>query len=346
VQLAPRPESTSHDLGSAPSRSTAPVGRLLVAGFALVGAGLVAANPVVSTMPEVQHRAVQLTAGEEDWSQVLTAAQDNLTTLESEAATANTELSSAFSALSNEFGGQISTALTGAESGLENSISGGWYGGDDGYVFGLFPGSVTGPDGTETGSTLEEISSALQSGQLEQAYSYFDTWSLESLDHTLKSLVSPLLDVTSHGSTTLSIPVELSQLQTNLLETFGTYTELKSLGDAALSPEISLLFGLSGDLETIGTDFSSGDYTQGLTDLENLSSDVTGDLLNGFQTTNPVDGSTEPFTGLLNSGSLLDDLLVTWPTQLATALGESTAAASAESVTSTLPDLVSGLLSL
>jgi hypothetical protein len=321
--------------------------RFLVAGVAVLGAGLVVVNVNSTTpsTPNVEHRAVQLTAGEEDWSQVVATTESNLATLESEAATANSELSSAYSALSTEFSTQISTALSGAETGLENSISGGWYGGDDGYVFGLFPGSVTGPDGTETGSTLEEISTALQSGQLEQAYSYFDTWSLESLDHTLKSLVSPLLDVTSHGSTTLSIPVELSQLQTNLLETFGTYTELKSLGDAALSPEISLFFGLTGDLDTIATDFSSGDTTQGLTDLENLTSDVTGDLLNGFQTTNPVDGSTEPFTGLLNSGSLLDDLLVTWPTQLATALSESTAPAAADAVSSSLPDLFSGLLS-
>jgi hypothetical protein len=293
--------------------------RLLIAGLAAAGASIIALNPMSATQPNVPivHRAVQLTSGELDWTQVLTESQDNLATLESEASTASSELSSAESALSTEFSNQISTALTGFESGVQNSIDGGWYGSDDGYVFGLFGGSVTGPDGVESGSTLTEISQALSAGNEEQAFSDFDTWSLETLDHTLKPLLSPLLDETSKSGTTLSIPTELSQIQTNLLETFGTYTELKALGDAALAPELSVGFGLSQDLDGIATDFSTADYTQGLTDLENLSSDLTGDLLNGW------DGSVsgEAFTGLLNTGSILQELLVTWPEQLATALG-------------------------
>ena len=299
--------------------STAHKNRLLIAGLAAVGASLITLNPMSHELPgapPVQHRAVQLMSGEEDWSQVLTAAQDNLATLESEASTASTELSTAENAVSTEFSDQISTALTGFETGLQNSIDGGWYGSDDGYVFGLFGGSVTGPDGVESGSTLTEISQALSTGNYEQAFSYFDTWSLETLDHTAKPLLAPLLDETSKGVTTLSIPTELSQIQTNLLETFATYNELKSLSDGLLSPELSVAFGFTQDLDGIATDFSSGDYTQGLTDLENLSSDLTGDLLNGWD-----GGSTEAFTGLLNDGSILQDLLVTWPEQLATALG-------------------------
>ena len=317
--------------------------RFLVAGAAVLGAGLVAVNPTTPTLPNVQQRAVQLTAGEEDWSQVLTTAQDNLTTLESEAATANSDLSSAVGTELSGFETQISNAFTGVESGLQNSISGGWYGSDDGYVFGLFPGSVTGPDGVETGSTLQEISSALNQGDALSAFSYFDTWSLETVDHTLKPLLSPLLDETSKGATTLGIPAELSQTFTNVLEEFGNYNELKALGDALLAPELSVAFGLSNDLDGIATDLSSGDSTQALTDLSNLSSDLTGDLLNGW--TDPYTGTGEAFTGLLNTGSLLEELLVTWPTQLATALGESTAPAAADAVSSSLPDLFSGLVS-
>jgi hypothetical protein len=294
--------------------------RLLIAALALLGAGLVAVNPSTPSLPTVQHRAVQLTAGEQDWSQVLTTAEDNLTTLESEAATANSDLSSA---LGTELGGyetQISTAFTGAETGLQNSIDGGWYGSDDGYVFGLFGGTVTNPATgiSETGSTLQEITTALDQGNLLNAFSYFDTWSLETLDHTLKPLLSPLLDETSHGVTTLSIPTELSQLQTNLLETFGTYNELKALSDAVLSPELSVAFGLSTDLDGIATDLSSGDYTQALTDIGNLPSDLSGDFLNGWL--DPVPGA-EAFPGLITDAGLLDELLVTWPEQLVTALG-------------------------
>ena len=40
-----------------------------------------------------------------------------------------------------------------------------------------------------------------------------------------------------------------------------------------------------------------------------------------------------------------EELLVTWPTQLATALGESTAPAAAHALWSSLPDLFGGLVS-
>ena len=72
-----------------------------------------------------------------------------------------------------------------------------------------------------------------------------------------------------------------------------------------------------------------------------MPSDLTGDLLNGY----PLAVSGETFTGLLNTGSILEELLVTWPEQLATALGESTSTAASEAVTTSAPDLVSGPLS-
>jgi hypothetical protein len=347
VQQALPSDSTSHDLAS---RVTARKNRLLVAGVALVGASLIAVSPIIPSLPDVQHRAVQLTTTELDWADVLGTAETNLQTLETEAATANSDLSSAFSALSTEFSGQSTDAITGPNGfdvGVENSLFGGWYGSDDGYVFGLFGGEpvLGGPDAVApTGSTLTEISTALQSGDTVSAFSYLDTYFLETLDHTLKPLLSPVLDETSKGATTLSIPVELSQIQTNLLETFGNYTELKALGDALLAPELSLGFGLSQDVGGIATDLSGGDYSQALTDLNNLPSDLTGDLLNGYPT------GAEAFTGLLtpgtvaDPGSLLDDLLVVWPEQLGTALGESTTSTAAESVSTTFPDLLGGLL--
>ena len=296
--------------------------RLLIAGIALAGAGLIVVNPVAPTQPNVQHRAVQLTAGEQDLTQVLATAQDNLTTLESEAATANSDLSSAISTELSGFETQISTALTGAETGLQNSIDGGWFGDDDGFVFGLFGGSVTDPDTgvTETGSTLQEITTALDQGNLLNAFSYFDTWSLETVDHTLFPLLSPLVTEFNDdtGVTTLSIPDQLLQTFTNEYTSFVSYSDLKALLNAVSSPELSVAFGLSADLDGIATDVSSGNIDQALTDIGNLPSDLTGDLLNGW--TDPVAGS-EAFTGLLNGGSLLEELLVTLPEQFVTALG-------------------------
>jgi hypothetical protein len=298
--------------------------RLMIGGVALVGASLLATKPAMPALPEIQHRAVQLTAGELDWSQVVAESEANLETLEGEAAIANSDLSSAFSTEFGGFGTQITSDFADAETGVQQAISGGWYGDDDGYVFGLFDGSLTDPNNgvTETGSTLQEISTALDQGNLFNAFAYFDTFTLEAFDHVVQPLIEPLLtDTNDSGVTMLPVPGELLQLATNVYDQFFSYDNVVTLGNAGLSPELSAAFALTGDLDTIGTEFSSGDYTQGLSDLSNLSSDVQGALLNGFVQTNPVDGSSEPFTGLLNTGSLLYELLVDGPTQLATALG-------------------------
>jgi hypothetical protein len=335
VQLVPRSHMAVHKK------------RLLVAALAAVGASLIAVNPTTPSteLANVQHQAVKLMSGEETWSQVVAASETYLSDLQTNAATASTEVSTASGNLSAEFSGQIGTAFTGFETGIQNAIDGGWYGSDDGYVEGLFPGTIIGgPDSPFPSiGTLAEISNALQAGDSEQAFSYVDTYFLELLDHTLKPLLSPLLDETTQGASTLSIPVELSQLQTNLLETFGTYNELKAFGDATLSPFLGAGFGLFQDIGNIQTDLAGGDYTQALTDLQNLPSDVTGDFLNGFPNT------AEPFTGLISfsdnpaDASILQDLLVVWPEQLASALTESTTSAAAESVSMALPDLFGGL---
>jgi hypothetical protein len=333
VRLALRPDSMSPETHG---------NRFLTAGVALIGASLIVVNPVTPTLPTVQHRAVQLTAGEEDWSQVLATAEENLTTLESEVTTANTDLSTA---ISSEFGGsgdQLSSALSNFETNFGDIFYGGWYGNDDGYVFGLFGGTVC--DGTvcETGSTLQDIATALEQGNLFNAFSYFDTWALESEDHTLRYLVEPLLSVTSHGSTTESIAAQLLQTLTNVYEEFGTYTNLKDFSDALLSPPLGVVFELFQDLDGIGSDLASGNIDQALTGIGNLPSELTGDILNGY--VDPYSNG-EPFAGLLASGGAFDELLVTLPEQLVTALGESTAPESAATVTAALPDLISGLLS-
>ena len=72
-------------------------------------------------------------------------------------------------------------------------------------------------------------------------------------------------------------------------------------------------------------------------------SSAFGTELSGFETQIDPVADSEAFTGLLNSGSLLEELLVTWPTQLATALGESTAASASSLSADLLPDLLSSL---
>jgi hypothetical protein len=302
--------------------------RLMIAGFAVAGAGLFAMNAPTPAGPLVQHRDVKLAAGEVDWSTFITNVDENLATLQTEGATSSTELSTALGNVSDAFSTQISTALTGFDTGINNALFGGWYGGDDGYVFGLFGGEpVTGADGPETGSLLQVLSNdfaniSTNPNGSEQLFSDINDYELELLDHTAKPLLAPLLDETTKGVTTSSIPVELSQIQTNLLEQFGTYNELKELAQTVLSPEISGMFALSSDLDSIDTAFTAGDSTTALTDLNNLGSDVLNAVVNGYDAgVNPVDGSENLFPGLINAGSFLDELYTTFTQQFVDALG-------------------------
>ncbi|HEX4395521.1 MAG TPA: hypothetical protein VH084_28915 [Mycobacterium sp.] len=335
---------------------TAYVSRLMIAGVAVAGASLFAMNAPTPAGPQVQHRDVKLASTEEvDWSTFITNVNDNLATLESESTTASGELSTALGNVSDAFSTQISTAATGFDTGINNALFGGWYGGDDGYVFGLFGGEpvLGGPTPGITGSLIEKLSTDLSTistnpNGSEQLFSDFNNYSLELLDHTLKPLLSPLLDETSGGATTYSIPVELSQIQTNLLEAFGNYNELKGLAETVLSPELSGFFALSTDLDNISTASTAGDSATAMSDLNNLSSDVLNAIVNGYDAgVNPVNGVENLFPGLINEGSFLNELYTTWTEQFVTALGslgaESASSVAAESVSTALPELFTGL---
>jgi hypothetical protein len=331
------------------------VGRLMIAGVAVAGASLFAMNAPTPTGPLVQQRDVKLAAGEVDWTTFLANLNDNLATLQSEGATSSTELSTALGNVSDAFSTQISTALTGFDTGINNALFGGWYGGDDGYVFGLFGGEgvAGGPTPGITGSLIDVLSKdfaaiSTNPNGSEQLFSDINAYELELLDHTLKPLLSPLLDETTKGVTTLSIPVELSQIQTNLLTAFGDYNELKGFAETLLSPEISGMFALSTDLDNISAASTAGDSATAMTDLNNLPSDVLNAIVNGYDAgVNPVNGVENLFPGLLNAGSFLDELYTTWTEQFVTALGslgaDSASSVAAESVSTALPDLFTGL---
>lgn len=321
-----------------------------VAGATLLGMGVVAMTPIAPSQTNFPHSAVMLTAAEVDWSTVISDAENNLTMLKTEAVTGSSHLSAALDNVSGHFNAQITTAIAGLETGIQNALNGGWYGGDDGYVFGLFGGTVTNPATgvSETGSLLGLLSTDFQNGNLIQAYSDINAYTLEVTDHTMNPLLGPLVDETSDsGVINYSIPVELSQIQTNLLTTFGDYLELRDALKAILTPEISAMFALSNDLQAIWSEFTAGHTTQGMSDLNNLPSDVFGALVNGYDVgTNPVDGSSQVFSGLLSSGSLLEHLLLTWPEQIVTALGPlgtSTTSAAAEALGTSVSDLLTTL---
>lgn len=360
MQRALRATSLGRDVRSGSGAAATRVNKFLIAGVAVAGAATIAVNPAMSNIAtevqhsaaaaEIQHRSVQLTSDISDvlgdYTNVVSQTGANLQALGSDAGVAIPALLQAIGANLSGYGSLIGTALTGAGTSLQNALYGGWYGGDDGYVFGLFGGTVTGAGVTESGSTLQEVFNALKQGNVFNAFSYLEEWSLEVLDHTLKPLLSPILNTAKAGAVaTATIPGEILQTLSNVTSTMFTYSNLKALAETVMSPALSVAFGLLGDLSKIGSDVTSAKIGTAVADVLKVPADLVGDLLNGYvyvnATTNPTN---QPFTGLLNSGSLLQDLLVTWPKQLATALGlaksTTTAAATNATVSATVVNAV------
>ncbi len=102
------------------SQMTVHKNRLLVAALAAAGASLIAVNPMnpSAELPDVAHQAVKLMAGEEPWSQVVAAAEINLSDAADQCRDREHRTLDSSGNLSGEFSGQISTALTGFETGV------------------------------------------------------------------------------------------------------------------------------------------------------------------------------------------------------------------------------------
>jgi hypothetical protein len=338
VQLALRPDWMGFGARSGRSQSGNHVNRLMAAGVAVVGASLIAVNPLApnvaadiqhNVVTELQHRAVQLTSGGTDvigaYGDIFGQTSANLQALASQGSQAYSTLLGQTGANLSGTGNLLGSALQGAQVGLQNSLYGGWYGGDDGFVFGLFGGTVTHAGVTESGSTLQEISSSLSQGNLFNALAYADEWYLETLDHTGKSLLSPLLSTAKTGApATPTLANTFLTTLNNVTNTFLTYANLKNLANGLLSPAISVTFGTVFEAGQVGSDVGSLNFPAALADTLKAPGDVAGDLLNGFVYPGQFNPTGSHFAGLLNNGSVLQDLLVTWPNQLAYALGSQT----------------------
>lgn len=330
MQLALRSDSSGQILRAGPRK-------FMAAGVAVIGAGLIAANPLApnvavdiqhKVVADIQHRAVKLTDAASDvagaYDSLVSTTNTNLQTLGNEAGIAFPRLLNQIAVNLQGTASIFDTAVTGTQTALQDAMYGGFYGSDDGYVFGLIGGPLTSKSGvTESGSTVAEIVHALQQGNLFNAFGYFDEWSLESLQHVTKPLLSPLLSTARTGSTPSPTLINtFLQSLLNLDNGVLTYSNLQGLFKAATSPLIGFTFGALADVGKIGGDVAALNLGGALTDLAKAPADIVGDLLNGY--TYP--GATSPFTGLLNNGGIFQDLLYTWPNLISTALGAKTTA--------------------
>ena len=332
------------------------VSRLMIAGVAVAGASLFAMNAPTPTGPLVQQRDVKLAAGEVDWTTFLANVNDNLATLQSEGATASSELSTALGNVSTQLRrADFSTALTGFDTGVNNALFGGWYGGDDGYVFGLFGGEpvLGGPTPGITGSLIDKLSNDLSTistnpNGSEQLFSDFNNYTLELLDHTLKPLLAPLLDETSQGRDdvvdprrAVSDPDQPARGLRQLQRAEG------SSRDRAVPRAQRRLCANRTTWTTSAPRPLRATAPRPVRPEQPAVGRAQRHCQRLRRRVNPVDGSENLFPGLINAGSFLDELYTTWTEQFVTALGslgaDSASSVAAESVSTALPDLFTGL---
>ncbi|MGA7051177.1 MAG: hypothetical protein WBZ37_07850 [Mycobacterium sp.] len=332
--------------------------KFMAAGVAVIGASLIAANPLAPNVAadidhriavEVQHRAVQLTSGGSDvigaYEDLFSQTGANLQVLGSEAGVAFPSLLNQIGANLQGTGGILQTAITGTQAGLTNALYNGWYGSDDGFVFGLIGGTLTHNGVSQSGSTITEIVNSLSQGNVFNAFGYFDEWSLEAVEHVTKPLLSPLLSTAKVGATPSPTLIN-TFLQTllNLDNGLLTFANVKSLADAVLAPPISFAFGALAQGGKIGGDLAAMNIAGALADVAKTPAALAGDLLNGYVYPGAYNPTGLPFTGLLNNGSILQELLYTWPNQLASALGApATSPATSAAASSVAASLSSGL---
>src|ERR1700753_601872 len=96
-----------------PSDPKAAASRLMIAGVAVAGASLLALSAPTTVGPQIQHRAVKLASGEGDCTTSLSNVDANLASIQTEATTSTTQLSTALGNVSTNIGGDFGTALAG-----------------------------------------------------------------------------------------------------------------------------------------------------------------------------------------------------------------------------------------
>jgi hypothetical protein len=266
----------------------------VLAGVALTGAGLIAANPVLPGLPGPQRTPVQL-AGDTTaladeagsvWSQLAATTSDNLDALADELSAHPFPVLTALGDDLSGYADTISTALQESSDGLQKVIDG------DPSDPERLPGIA---------DLMQTVSADLDDGNTFDAYSALDVFSLEALKFVFK----PLAPV-------LGIPDDMLQDVAHVShELFGSDTVFDTLEDASRalsSPFIGAVFALNYGVDA-GTDTQPAD----------LPAEVLDAFLNGF--TYP--GQDEPFAGLLTDDGPIDYLFVQLPDEIAAALDPS-----------------------
>lgn len=295
--------STGEHGGAFESRSSSSVTRLrphLAASVALVGAGLIAVNPVAPAMgADIVHRAVHLTTAAADlaaatdplseWSTVLTEAATNISQIGGEIQ------ADPLPALAEVIANQLAFSDT-LDTNLQSLV-----------------GTVNTLVTDQLPQAVQALIAGIDAGDISSAVNMFTS----TLGADLLPALNPFADI-------LSIPGEMIQNLANVLT-----DQLPGLGLEFLVGPLGPLFGtaqaLADDSQSIVDAVDGGQYSTALTDLLDMPAIATGAFLNGYDATSTFgiayDGLLSSAESSIGSG-ILDDLLVQIPQQIATTLAD------------------------
>ncbi|MCV7314885.1 hypothetical protein H7J77_04945 [Mycolicibacillus parakoreensis] len=253
----------------------------MAAGAAIMGAGLIIANPASPVLPDVQARAVNLTAVEDLFGDFGTYSQ------------------------------VVTDSLQGSLQGMVNVVIGG--NGPSNGLVGMAP----------------MIADALQNGDLLEVVQILN-WDLL---FDMQGIFQPLFDHTVRGTgefvngitgipgmlfADLGDATGFDPLNNvgDLWSVFSDFGTWKGLANGVMSPEIGVAFQLGESAGAIGEAFSGGEFGTAFGEI----TDLPGALAEAFFSGYAFSGN-DPFSGLLNSGGLLDQLLVRIPEKMFDAVG-------------------------
>jgi len=273
----------------------------LAGAVAIVGAGLIAANPVAPAIEShVVHRDVRLVSGADalidaasstgslaDWNTVITDAITNLQQIGTEFQADPFPALAQVLANQIEFGDTISTNLQSLDSGLSTLIT------------------------DELPGQLQTLFSGIEAGDISTSVNNFTTGLLVDLLPGASSLVN-----------IFDIPGDIGQNLANLLT-----DNVPNIGLETLLAPVGILFGTSQALadgsQAIVDAVDAGQTDQAFADLLSLPAFVTNALLNGYDVSDTFGFSYAGLLSSLESASgpgLLDEFLVQIPQGIAETL--------------------------
>jgi hypothetical protein len=316
VELALRAGSPDLDFLSDQPSSTRRA-KALVAGVAVATAGVLAVSPVAPPLPDLQERAVHLSAFANPitpWTDIVT---NLVTSVSGQAASSSatfTELAQALSSptLYTEFAEFVGSNALNPLPILTSLLNISSYSsqvteGNAAAVSALVASLAKFPE------VLTSALNHLAAGQFVEVYADLDIYFLVNLLEQPAKPLFPLLSIPGDIAATIPGGERLA----TILDTFLKRSGVNGLAKAFLVAPITASLAFAEGLDVVRTAFETGDSETGVSELINLPARVVGAFINGYEPNFEVRST---FPGLLGNGGPIDYFFNDLPAALVTAL--------------------------